>query len=103
MDELLKEEKPRVITLADGKEYKLGPINLNVLANLEEEFNSDLGKLGQKFDKHQASSFRSLLFVLLKENHPEITKEQAGKLVSIDAMPKISELVNEVVRASGAI
>jgi len=102
-NELLKEEKPRTIKLADGKEYKLGPINLNVLANLEEEFGCGLDALNKKFEKQQASSLRSLVYLLLKENHPDITREQAGKLVSLDSLPEVSNVVNEIIIASKAI
>ena len=93
-DKLLKKVEPRKVVLADGKEYKLGPVSLNVLANLEEEFGCGLNELSKKFGKQQASSFRLLLFVMLRENYPEITKEQAGKLVSMELIPEISNVIN---------
>ena len=102
-DELMKEVEPRTIKLADGKEYKLGPVNLNVLANLEEEFGCGLDELDKKFKKPSASSLRLLLYVLLKDNHPEITKEQAGRLVSMDIMPEVTQIINQVILASRAI
>ena len=94
-DELLKKIEPRKITLADGKEYKLSPINLNILARLEEEFGCQIDELGKKFDKPLASTIRVLLYVLLKDNHPEMTKEKAGSLVSMELLSKVSEILSQ--------
>jgi len=102
-NELLKKMEPKKITLADGKEYKLGPINLNVLTGLEEELGCGLDELGKKFAKPRASHLRTLLYVLLRENHPDMTQDGAGKLVSVDIMPEVTKIINEVMAASKAI
>ena len=102
-DKLLKKVESRKVVLADGKEYKLGPVNLNVLTGLEDEFGCALDELDKKFAKPRASHLRTLLYVLLKENHPEITMEKAGGLVSIDILPAVTVIINEVIVASKAI
>lgn len=92
------EGKPKKITLSDGKEYTLSPINLNVLADIETEMGCSLNELEKKFNKSQASSLRTLLYVLLKPNHPEITPEDVGKLVSVNLISEVSEAIGEVIK-----
>jgi len=102
-NDLMKKVEPRKVKLADGKEYKLGPINLNVLDGLEEEFNCGLGELNEKLANPRASHLKILLYVLLKQNYPDMTKEQAGKLVSMDIIPQVTAAINEVIMVSTAI
>jgi len=102
-NELMKKVEPTKVKLADGKEYKLGPVNLNVLYGFEEEFNCGLDELNKKLAKPRATHLRILLYVLLKENHPDITKEQAGSLVSMDIIPQVTAAINEVIMASKTI
>jgi len=102
-NELLKKVEPRKVTLADGKEYKLGPVNLNVLTGLEEEFGCALDELEKKLAKPRASHLRILIYVLLRENHPDMTQDGVGKLVSMDILPEVSTIIGEVMAASKAI
>ena len=94
---ILSEAKGKEIILADGKIYTLSPLNLNSLANLEEAFESSLDKLMDKFGERQASTFRLLLFVLLKENHPDLTLQDAGKLVPMDRLVELSNVLGEIL------
>jgi len=96
-ENILAEAKTREVELADGKVYKLSPLNLNVMAKLEDSFECGLDKLMQEFEKKQASSFRKMLFILLQDNHPEITLEDVGKLVPMSKFAEISKIISEVM------
>lgn len=87
--DILATPKAKAIKLSDGKTYKLPAFNLNVLANLEEEFDCDIENLGEKLTEHTASAFRKLLWVLLRENYPDMSITDAGKLVSLDEMATV--------------
>lgn len=95
-DELLKEEKPRIIKLGD-KEYTLSPLSLNVLCRIEEEFDCGLSKVGDLLTKRQATTMRSLIYILLKDGYPEITKEEIGKMVKLEDLEQICTMINNVL------
>ena len=84
--DILATPKGKAVKLSDGKTYNLSPLNLTTLANLEEEFDCDMDELGAKLvaSKRTAGAFRGLLWVLLQENYPEISKVDAGKLVEME-------------------
>lgn len=69
------------VKLNDGKEYELSPMNLNILAELEDKFEQPLDEL---FSKGRLSFIRYLLFMRLKKNYPELdTEEKVGELVTL--------------------
>jgi hypothetical protein len=93
---ILSEAPRKSIVLTDGKEYVLSPVNLNILADLEEEFGCSLEELKKRPDKQSFVILRALLLIFLRENYPTITKRQIGKLVSIEIIPEISKAIAEV-------
>lgn len=96
VENILSEAPKRTIILADGKEYILSPVNLNVLADLEEEFGCSLEELRKRSDKQSFTVLRTLLLVFLRENHPTITKRQLGKLIPVKLLPEVSKVIAEV-------
>ena len=100
---VLSKPKGREIKMGDEQIYLLSPINLNVLASLEEEFNCGLNELAKQLTNRQASSLRTLLYVLLKDNYPQLDKKQVGELVTLDNMGEISGIVTEVLTSARAI
>lgn len=94
-DELLKDKK-RTVKLGD-KEYILSPLNLNVLAGIEQEFSCGLDKLGEKFSKAQASTLRSLVWIFLKDSYPELTKEQIGQMIEVKDIEVISSALAPIL------
>ena len=86
----------REITLG-GKAYILSPLNLNALANLEEEFQGGLDKVFEALNKGQASTVRSLLFCLLRDNYPELTQRRIGEMVSLKDLPVISKVLGAII------
>ena len=95
--DILAEVKGKTIKLADGKEYTLSPLNLNLLANLEEAFDCGLEEMGAKLSTGRAATaFRKLLWLFLRDNYPELKEVDVGKLVEVSNM---KEIVAEVTVA----
>jgi len=80
------------------KDYQLSPLNLNVLADIEETFGCSLLKLGKELDKRQAITLRKLLFIFLKEQYPEITLTEIGKSITPSNMPAILKDLAVILR-----
>ena len=92
MTDILQKPREQKVTLADGKEYTLPAINLNTMANLEEEFDCGLAELEKRLRSGRtATTFRRLIHVLLRENYPNMTLEEAGKLVEPKDVKDISD------------
>ncbi len=77
---LARETPPDRITLSDGKEYTLAPLNLNMLCEVEQRFETENPL--KKIMDGKLSTIRFLLYLRLHENYPDITEEQIGKLVT---------------------
>lgn len=104
MNELIKKEKLRTIKLADGKEYTVSPLNLNVMMAIEEEFDcnfSDFGKLLTGKKTKQVTAVGKLLFILLKENHPDLSLADIGRNVSINNFEEVSDVIGAALFGEG--
>ena len=98
---ILTEEKPKSIKLADGKEYTLPPIDLTTLANIEKTFGFPLRNLGEKTETEPMQTLQLLTYALLKENYPELTKEQAGRLVTLKEFANLTKTFAEIMAIAG--
>lgn len=79
---LALESKMDKIKLSDGKEYELSPMNINILAELEDKFEQPLDEL---FSKGRLSFVRYILFLRLRKSYPELdTEEKVGELVTLE-------------------
>jgi len=94
---ILAEEKPKSITLSDGKEYKLPPIDITTLANIEKTMGFGLGRLQTKLENETMTTMRSLIYALLKEEQPELDIDEVGHLITLKEMSSISETISEVM------
>jgi hypothetical protein len=98
MVNVLKEAKSEgAIVLADGKAYKIPPITLNTLANIEDEMGCGVDKLQEQLNTKMATALRKFLYGLLKEGYPELTVEKVGNLVSMDIMQDVVTQVGKVM------
>ncbi len=93
MGNILATARGKKIKLSDGNEYTLSPYNMNIMANLEQEFDCSLDKLGEKLKGRMYTTLRRLLWIFLQDNYPEMTLQKAGELVEMD---KISEVLKEI-------
>ena len=98
---ILAQEKPKTIKLADDKEYILPPIDLTTLANLEKAMGFGLGRFAVKIETEPMITLRALVYALLKENHPELTLEGVGHLISLKEIGSISGTIAEIMAVSG--
>ena len=97
---ILAQEKPKTVKLADGKEYKLPPIDLTTLANIEKTMGFGLGRLQPNLESETMTTMRVLLFALLKEEHPELTLEGVGHLITLKEISSISSTISEIMAIS---
>ena len=93
---VLSTPKRKTIKLGD-KEYRLSPLNLNVLADIEEGFDCSIDKVGRMLDKKRASALRRLVYILLKQEYPEMTLEKIGELIDLSNMAEVSEALAETL------
>jgi hypothetical protein len=98
---ILAEAKSKSIKLSDGKEYKLPPIDMTTLANIEKTMGFGLGKFASKIENETMQTLRSLVYALLKENYPELTIEQVGRLVTLKEIGMLSQTIAEIMAISG--
>jgi len=94
---ILAEEKPKSITLSDGKEYKLPPIDMTTLANIEKTMGFGLGKLQTKLENETMTTIRSLIYALLKEEQPSLDIDKVGHLITLKEMASISSTISEIM------
>ena len=97
---LLAQEKPKSIKLADGKEYTLPPIDMTTLANVEKTMGFGFGKFNQKLDNETMTTMRLLVFALLKETHPELTLEGVGHLITLKEISLLSSTISRIMAVS---
>jgi len=70
------------ITLG-GDQFQVSPITLNDLIALEE----------QKIDQESMTGIRFLLYLALVKNHPAMTPEKIGDLVTLQNIGEINEVL----------
>ncbi len=96
---LLAEEKPVVVKLADGKDYTLPPIDLTTLANIEKVIGGGK-KIISRMEEEPLNVMRLFTYALLKENYPDITIDQAGHLVGLKEMPQFAQTISTILAIS---
>jgi hypothetical protein len=97
---ILAEEKPKSITLSDGKEYKLPPIDMTTLANIEKTMGFGLGRLQTKLENETMTTMRSLIYALLKEEQPSLDIDKVGRLITLKEISSISGTISEIMAIS---
>jgi hypothetical protein len=97
---ILAEAKPKSITLSDGKEYKLPPIDMTTLANIEKTMGFGLGRLQTKLENETMTTMRSLIYALLKEEQPNLDIDKVGRLITLREMSAISSTISEIMAMS---
>jgi len=97
---ILAEEKSRTIKLADGKDYKLPPIDMTTLANIEKTMGFGLGRLSTKLENETMTTMRALIYALLKEEQPDLDIDTVGHLITLKEISSISETITEIMAIS---
>ncbi|KKK86072.1 hypothetical protein LCGC14_2766900 [marine sediment metagenome] len=89
--------KGKMVKLSDGNEYQFPPMNLTVMADLEEAFDCDIEEVMGKLAKRSSTNLRKMLWVLLQYDYPEMTLKEAGQLVLIPALKEVSKEILSVL------
>ena len=97
---ILAEEKPKTIKLADGKEYTLPPTDMTTLANIEKTMGFGLGNFSQRVESETMTTIRALVYALLKENHPDLTLDGVGHLITLKEISLLSTTISEIMAVS---
>ena len=97
---ILAEEKPKSIKLSDGKEYKLPPIDMTTLANIEKTMGFGLGRLQTKLENETMTTMRALIYALLKEEQPSLDIDKVGRLITLKEISSISGTISEIMAIS---
>jgi len=97
---ILAEEKPKSIKLSDGKEYKLPPIDMTTLANIEKTMGFGLGRLQTKLENETMTTMRALIYALLKEEQPSLDIDKVGRLITLNEISSISGTISEIMAMS---
>lgn len=85
---ILTKTKPKTMTLADGNEYTLNSMNLNMMEEVEEKFDESWDILCTKL---RVKVLKYILYICMKPNHPEITEEKVGELFTSDTLQEASK------------
>ncbi len=83
---LVAENKPQVVTLADGKEYNLAPLDLNILVEFEETFD---GPLSELISSGKMKYLRHLIYLMLREEY-SLDEKEVGKLLTIKVFGELN-------------
>ena len=97
---ILTEEKPKSIKLSDGNDYKLPPIDMTTLANIEKTMGFGLGRLQTKLENETMTTMRALIYALLKEEQPELDIDKVGRLITLNEISSISGTISEIMAMS---
>jgi hypothetical protein len=98
---LLTKSEPKIIKLADGKDYTLPIMNLTTLANMEKDMGIGGKKLSAILEDSPIQTIQLMVWALIKQNLPTITREEAGKLVDLDNIKEFSECLTILTVLSG--
>ena len=97
---ILAEEKPKTLKLSDGKDYKLPPIDMTTLANIEKSMGFGLGRLQAKLEDETMTTMRALIYALLKEEQPDLDIDAVGRLITLNEISSISGTISEIMAIS---
>ena len=76
------------ITLADGEEYKLKSLNMNMMEEVEEKFDSTWSEL---MSQPRMKVLKYSLWLRMKDSHPKLKLNELGELVTVDILIKAYE------------
>ena len=93
---VLKTPEKKTIKLGD-KDYRLSPLNLNVMADIEEGFGCSLLSLGEELEKRQATVLRRLIHILLKDQYPKMTLTKVGELIDLSNLDAVNEVLGKIL------
>ena len=85
----LASTKITTITLADGNEYELAPVTINLMAEVEEKFDLPFFEIIQK---RRVFHIRYIMYLRLRNKYPNLTEEKVGELVTSETLMEIAKI-----------
>ena len=76
-----RESKPYTIVLDDGNSYELGPLNLNIMEEVETKFDKPWTELFAA-KTIRIGHIKYALWCMFKRKYPDMTEEQCGDLLT---------------------
>ena len=90
---LARQPELNKITLNDGKEYELEPMNINILVSAEDKFNKPFPQIMDDAQKGYIRVIRYLLWMRIKNKYPEVdTEEKLGSMLDLDVMLNLANV-----------
>jgi hypothetical protein len=96
MDALTAKDKKHIVKI-EGKEYELAPINWNVLSGIETELSCSVVELIPMLQKSIYKSTLTLVWVMLRDKYPDLTKDDIGKVTDHKEILAITSVVSDVL------
>lgn len=90
---------PEMKITSKGKEYHL-TFDMNTFADLEEEYGSTQNFI-EELKKISVKAFRKMFWFSLRDEYPDMTEREAGKLIGLDNASEIIESVTGILTAFG--
>jgi hypothetical protein len=96
MDTLAQKDKKYIIKILE-KEYELSHINWTILSSIEEEFGCNITELIPILQKSLYKNTLSLIWILLRDKYPELTKESIGKITDNKEILLANESIGNIL------
>lgn len=96
MDTLAQKDKKYIIKILE-KEYELSAINWNILSSIEDEFGCNITELVPLLQKSLYKNTLSLIWILLRDKYPELTKESIGKITDNKEILLANESIGNIL------
>ncbi len=98
---ILSPNEPKVVKLANGKEYTIVPTTILNVENVEKSMGY-AGETVKEDNKKSPAKLRvDITWAVLKQSHPEITREQVGKLVGLKELGYFTEWYITILSLGG--
>jgi hypothetical protein len=88
---ILSTNEPKKVTLADGMEYTIVPTTMQYVEDVEKTMTYG-GETVRERNKTAPAKLRiDITWAVLKQSHPDIAREQVGKLVGFKELSHFME------------
>ena len=91
---MAKKDLPHDIVLADGNTYTLAELDVNMMEEIEEEYDKSWAEL---FANVRVRVIKTVLYHMLKKGYPEMTKDKVGALVTAKVLPELVKIIGDTM------
>jgi len=87
-------KEPVVVQLANGREFKIPPANLNTLSLLSKRI-EEKGKSSNELKFENIDDIIYFLYLLLSQDNKDITEDEVKKIINVNNMQLFQQAINE--------